>query len=39
MNVGGLPWADDPGGFHRIAFLMTGVVIGSLFLLHRSRVL
>jgi zinc transporter len=39
MNVGGLPWADDPAGFHRIALLIAGVAVGALLLLHRSRVL
>ena len=39
MNVGGLPWADDPRGFLWVGLVVLGSVILSLLLLRGSRVL
>jgi len=39
MNVGGLPWSDDPSGFWWVGLVVLGSVIFSLLLLRGSRVL
>ena len=38
MNVGGLPWLDDPGGFGWVTGIMVTAVIAVLLLLHRRRI-
>jgi len=38
MNVGGLPWLDDPGGFSWVTGIMVTAVIAVLLLLRRRRI-
>lgn len=38
MNVGGLPWLDDPHGFGHVMVLMTVMVLIALGLIRHSRV-
>jgi zinc transporter len=38
MNVGGLPWLNDPGGFRWVALIMVASVAGVLLLLRRRRI-
>ena len=39
MNMGGLPWLENPRGFERVLWLMGGTVTLALVLLNRSRLL
>jgi zinc transporter len=38
MNVGGLPWLNDPGGFAWVTGIMISAVIAVLLLLRRRRI-
>ena len=38
MNVGGLPWLNDPGGFGWVTSIMVVAVIAVLLLLRRRRI-
>jgi len=38
MNVGGLPWLNDPGGFSWVTGIMVTAVISVLLLLRRRRI-
>ncbi|MES1205188.1 MAG: CorA family divalent cation transporter [Pseudomonadota bacterium] len=39
MNVGGLPWLNDPSGFWWVGLVMVGAVVAVLVLLRRGRIL
>jgi len=38
MNVGGLPFLHDPGGFHWVTGIMIVAVVGVLLLLRRRQI-